>query len=162
MNDISNITRSAGDPKILHTGQSSMASIDRLGTALGWFSIGLGVVGLVAPRRMTRAFGMRGQEPAFRAFGAREIAAGVLSLSVDRTAGIWSRVAGDMLDITTISSAVHPSNPKRRNAKLAVTLVAGVALIDIMTAMCLSNRHRRSGTSVRCYLDRSGYPKGRT
>jgi hypothetical protein len=52
-----NITRSAGDPKVLQTGPGSLNEADRLGRALGWFSIGLGVVELLAPRRLARTLG---------------------------------------------------------------------------------------------------------
>jgi hypothetical protein len=40
-----------------------------------------------------------------RAYGAREIGSGILSLSVDRQTGLWSRVAGDGLDVATLMSA---------------------------------------------------------
>jgi hypothetical protein len=33
-----------------------------MGRFLGWFSIGLGVVELCAPRRITRALGIKGNE----------------------------------------------------------------------------------------------------
>ena len=58
---ISNIARSKGDPKVLHSGPSSLGAADRLAKALGWFSIGLGVAELVAPERFTRALGMEGK-----------------------------------------------------------------------------------------------------
>jgi hypothetical protein len=44
MTYIGNITRSAGDPKIVLTGPSSMTTEVRLARALGWFSIGLGAI----------------------------------------------------------------------------------------------------------------------
>ena len=59
MSYISNITRSKGDPKVLTSGPSSLAASDRLGRLLGWFSIGLGMMELLAPRRVTRALGGR-------------------------------------------------------------------------------------------------------
>jgi len=94
-----NITRSAGDPKVLHTGPGSLGEADRLGRALGWFSIGLGMVELLAPRRVTRTLGMEGKEDIIRAYGAREIGAGILTLSLEKELGLWSRVLGDGLDI---------------------------------------------------------------
>ena len=45
---ISNIARSKGDPKILHSGPSSLGAADRMAKALGWFSIGLGLTELIA------------------------------------------------------------------------------------------------------------------
>jgi hypothetical protein len=56
-----------------------LGAADRLGRALGWFSIGLGVTELLAPRLITRALGMQGSEGLVRAYGAREIGSGLLS-----------------------------------------------------------------------------------
>ncbi|HEY1961981.1 MAG TPA: hypothetical protein VGG69_06160, partial [Rhizomicrobium sp.] len=77
------IARSEGDPKIISTGPSSLSPSDRLGRALGWLSFGLGLAELVAPRQITRALGMEGKEGLVRAYGAREIGAGMLCLSID-------------------------------------------------------------------------------
>src|SRR3954453_17949472 len=105
MNYISNIARSEGDPKVIRSGPSSLSSVDRLAKGLGWFSIGLGAAELFAPQRITRALGMEGKEALVRAYGAREIASGVLTLSADKQAGLWSRrLAGDGLDIATLTS----------------------------------------------------------
>ena len=41
---------------------------------------------------------MEGHETLVRAFGAREIVSGIMSLSVDKNAGLWARVGGDGLD----------------------------------------------------------------
>jgi hypothetical protein len=58
------------------------AAGNSLAKGLGWLSLGLGCAELIAARPMTRALGMRGMETLVRLFGIREIAAGVLSLSV--------------------------------------------------------------------------------
>src|SRR5215213_2735411 len=118
------IARSLGDPKVVRTGPSSLSSSDQLARALGWFSIGLGVAEIAAPRSFTRALGMEGKEGFVRACGAREIASGMLSLSVDKEKGLWSRVAGDGLDIATLLNELRDSNPKRDNVAMALTLVA--------------------------------------
>src|SRR3954454_5128320 len=99
---IGNLVRSEGDPKVLRSGPSSLGTSDQLARALGWFSLGLGIAEIVAPRRFTRALGMEGSEGLVRAYGAREIAAGMMTLSPDKTVGLWSRVAGDGLDILTL------------------------------------------------------------
>src|SRR5690606_15255816 len=48
-----------------------------LARGLGWFSIGLGVVQLLAPRQVSRFIGMPGSEGMIRACGVREIVTGV-------------------------------------------------------------------------------------
>jgi hypothetical protein len=160
MNYIANITRSEGDPKVLSTGPSSRGTADQLGRALGWFSIGLGVVELLAPRRVARTLGMQGKEDIIQAYGAREIGAGVLTLSIEQDIGLWSRIAGDGLDIATLTMGLRRSNPKRENVRLALWAVLGVTLLDIIAAPAVLARHRRSRDEWRSYRDRSGFPQG--
>jgi hypothetical protein len=161
---LSDITRSKGDPKILRTGPSSLGGADRLARGLGWFSIGLGLTELLAPRAITRTLGLQGQEGLVRAFGVRELGHGMLSLSVDKRVGLWSRVAGDVLDIATVLPALSPGNRKRGNAELAFVMLLGVTVLDILGAQGVSVRHsrqrgRQRGLS-RSYADRSGFPQG--
>jgi hypothetical protein len=98
----SNIARSEGDPKVLSSGPSSLSITDQLGKLLGRCSIGLGLIELLAPRRITRTLGREDNEGLIRAYGAREIGRGILSLTVEKEVGLWGRVAGDGLDIATL------------------------------------------------------------
>jgi hypothetical protein len=157
---IANITRTKGDPTILRTGPSSLSTTDRMGRFLGWFSIGLGLLELCAPRRITRALGMKGSEAFVRSYGAREIGSGILSLSVDRQAGLWSRVAGDGLDVATLVTAFRADNPKRHNVGLALAMVLGITLLDVLGAQANSGRHSRQRGTQRKYVDRTGFPGG--
>jgi hypothetical protein len=157
---LSDITRSKGDPKILRTGPSSLGGADRLARGLGWFSIGLGLTELLAPRAITRTLGLQGQEGLVRAFGVRELGHGMLSLSVDKRVGLWSRVAGDVLDIATVLPALSPGNRKRGNAELAFVMLLGVTVLDILGAQGVSVRHNRQRGLSRSYADRSGFPQG--
>lgn len=160
MTFISNITRSQGDPKVVRTGPSSLTSSDKLGKALGWFSLGLGLVELLAPHRVTRALGMEGQEALVRAYGAREISSGILSLSTEKQLGLWSRVGGDGIDIATLLTAHRDDNPKKENVATALAMVAGITLLDIMAAQGTTSNHRRSIGNGDAYRARSGFPKG--
>jgi hypothetical protein len=160
MNYLSNITRTEGDPKVLQSGPSSLGAADRLSRALGWFSLVLGLTELLAPRRITGALGMEGNERLVRAYGAREIGSGILSLSVDKDVGLWSRVAGDGLDLATLLTALRPDNPKRGNVGLAVMMIVGIAAVDLLGAKAVTARHSRHGGSKRQYRDRSGFPQG--
>jgi hypothetical protein len=160
MRTISNIVRSEGDPKILRSGPSSLGTTDRLAKALGWFSLGLGLMELVAPGRIARALGMEGKERLVRTFGAREIAHGVLSLGPDKQVGLWSRVAGDTLDIAALLPGLRDDNPKRDNVTTALIMVAGVTLLDLLAAEGTSTRHARNRGQRRLYRERSGFPQG--
>jgi hypothetical protein len=160
MTYISNIVRRDGDPKVLHSGPSSLTAPDRLGKALGWFSLGLGVAELLAPNYITRALGMEGQEALVRAYGAREISSGMLSLSTEKSLGLWSRVGGDGIDIATLLTAHRDDNPKKENVTTALAMVAGITLLDIMAAQGTTSGHSRTSNDRNVYRARSGFPKG--
>lgn len=160
MSLFSPIKRSEGDPEIVRSGPSSITSTERLAKGLGWFSIGLGVVQLIAAGRLTEALGMDGREGLMRAYGAREIASGVLTLSTEKKIGLWSRVGGDGLDIATLMSGLERGNPKNGNVALALTMVMGVTLLDFIAAQAATLEGRRKGGERRLYRDRSGFPNG--
>jgi hypothetical protein len=155
-----NIARAKGDPKVVSTGPSSLTAADRMARNLGWLSLGLGAVELLAPKRVTQALGMEGDEGLIQAYGLREVAAGVLSLSTDKEVGLWSRVAGDGLDMATLAGAMHYHNPKKGNVAIAMLMVGGITLLDLATAQQVSAHHASNKGRQRMYSDRTGYPKG--
>ncbi|MCJ2049502.1 hypothetical protein [Methylobacterium sp. J-070] len=157
---LSNITRSQGDPKVLRSGPSSRGVPDSLAKGLGWFSLGLGLTQLLAPQRITRPLGMEGKEALVRVYGAREIGSGILSLSVDKNLGLWSRVAGDGLDIATVLTALRSDNPKRGNVAVALAVLVGITAVDLLDAQASTARHSRAVGRKRSYRDRSGFPRG--
>ncbi|MGJ4995449.1 hypothetical protein ACQR0Z_13575 [Bradyrhizobium sp. HKCCYLS3077] len=156
----SNLVRSKGDPKIISTGPSSLTSADRLARGLGWFSIAVGTLELLAPHRVTNALGMQGREGLVRAYGLRELFAGVMTLSVEKRAGLMSRVAGDGLDMVTLASELRPSNPRAGTVLAAMVMVGGLTALDYMCAQDLKAQHDPRRGRKRLYTDRSGYPKG--
>lgn len=157
---ISNIARSKGDPKVIRSGPSSLGAADRLAKALGWFSIGLGLTELLAAERITRALNMQGKESLVRAFGVRELGHGIVSLSPEKHLGLWSRVAGDGLDLATLLTALRHDNPKRDNVALALAAVLGVTVLDVIGAQAVTARHSRTQGKSRSYRDRTGFPRG--
>ena len=160
MSYVANAVQRSENPRIIETGPSSLSSTDRLAHKLGWFSIGLGLAEIFAARSISRAIGMEGSEHLIRAFGAREIASGMLTLSVDKKAGLYSRVAGDAVDLAVLSTAVRDDNPKRGNAALALAMVAGVTLLDVAAALGTRQQARRDDDESWDYSDRSGFPQG--
>lgn len=157
---LSNLTRPKGDPHVISTGESSLSWPDRLGRNLGWFSIGLGVAGLVMGRRAAHATGLYGMDNVVRAVGAREIASGIVTLSTERKLGLWMRVAGDAMDLAILSRALHPWNPQRKTAKLAALAVAGLGALDVAAGIAVTRQQHRAGSGQRSYTDRSGFPRG--
>ncbi len=162
LTNLTGIARSKGDPKIEHKGPSSLTGADRLARALGWFSIGLGVTELVAPGRIARALGLDDKQGLIRAYGARELASAIPTLSIDKPIGLAARLGGDALDLGTLATALHKDNPKRRNAAIATALVAGITLLDLAALAGVKAAHKREASSDRDYSDRSGLPRGAT
>jgi len=103
---------------------------------LGWFSIGVGIAQLLAPRPIARAIGAPERTGIMRALGAREIAVGAGILSQRQPAGwLWSRVAGDAMDLALIGAAARSSVSRRNRLLVAAAAVAGVALLDVLGSM---------------------------
>ena len=160
LTNISGVARSEGDPRVERKGPSSMTGPDRLARALGWFSIGLGLTELVAPGKLARTLGLDGKEGLIRAYGARELASAIPTLSIDKPIGLGARIGGDALDLATLAPALHRDNPKRHNAAIATALVAGITLLDILAYTGVKAAHQRPPGSDRDYSDRSGLPRG--
>ncbi|WP_257557521.1 hypothetical protein [Sphingobium sp. CFD-2] len=161
LTNLTGIARSDGDPRVEQKGPSSMSSADRLARALGWFSIGLGITELVAPGRIARALGLDDKEGLIRAYGVRELSSAIPTLSVDKPLGLAARIGGDALDLATLATGLHRDNPKRGNAAIAIALVAGITLLDILAYTGVKAVHRRDPHSgERDYSDRSGLPRG--
>ena len=158
--NLTQITRSPGDPRILQTGQSSLTGADRMARALGWVSVGLGVTGLVAPGWVARKLGLDDRDGLVRFFGARELASAVATLSVDKPVGLASRIAGDVFDLATLTSALNRNNPKRGNAAAAAAMVIGITVLDLVAYAGVKLAHRRAPRNRYDYSNRSGLPRG--
>ncbi|HYH43608.1 MAG TPA: SRPBCC family protein [Burkholderiales bacterium] len=114
---------------------------ERVARGLGWFSIGLGLAELMAPRAIARLCGGEGRHTGLiRLYGLREIAAGLMIFSQGRrpAAGMWSRVAGDAIDIATLAAAAVNPRTNKAGVAFATASVLGVTALDIMCAQQLS------------------------
>ncbi|GAA4972171.1 hypothetical protein GCM10025331_77410 [Actinoplanes utahensis] len=114
--------------------------MQRRGRGLGWMSLGLGVAQLAAPDVVRRISGVDDSATARAVVplvGARELihAAGLLT-SRRKGAWAWTRVAGDAMDLTALGMALAHRGGSRRRRLLAVTgVVAGITVIDLLTAV---------------------------
>jgi len=91
-----------------------------LARGLGWFSIGLGVVQLLAPRQVSRFIGMPGSEGMIRACGVREIATGIgILMADDPKPWIYGRVGGDALDLAGLGATAVALPPGRNRCAAA-------------------------------------------
>ncbi|HEY7390679.1 MAG TPA: SRPBCC family protein [Bryobacteraceae bacterium] len=131
----------------------------RLTNGLGWFSIGLGLAEVAAPGQVARLIGVSdtgGKRALLRAYGLREVAAGVGILSQPRPAGwLWGRVAGDMLDLASLGSALTSEKSDRVKVAAAAAAVAGVTALDIYCGAQLSRGEAGNVLDKRVQLTKS-------
>lgn len=103
---------------------------------LGLASIGIGIIAVAAPARVSKTLGVEADETAMSAFGAREIASGAGLLSpVKPGPWFWTRVGGDVMDLAVLGKSLGRDNPKRHIAALVALTVAGIAVIDTVIAV---------------------------
>lgn len=126
-----------------------------LSFGLGVFSIALGAAELLATRRIARALDQDDvvTRNTLRAFGVREAVAGVgLLANPAHSTGVWSRVAGDVVDLAALGLAARRA-PKSAFLWGAVSFVAAAAAIDVFTARGLD---RETGKAAPIRSDTSG------
>lgn len=125
------------------TGQTASTSADAMANFLGLFSIGLGMAQVVVPNAVNRLIGVHeeGRNNAFmRVMGMREISHGVAILSNARPAkAVWSRVAGDALDLAVLGRLMADRRNDRSKTIGATLAVLGVAALDYYYAKQLSS-----------------------
>ncbi len=133
---------------------------DSLARGLGWFSIGLGVAELMAGRSIARWMGMEDRTALIRAYGVREITAGVGLLALgDPKPWIWGRIAGDAVDMATLAAGMQ-DNPRADNARIAFGAVVATTALDLICAQALHREEARyRSLPVPDYSDRSGFPR---
>lgn len=103
-----------------------------LAGGLAWFSIGLGLVQLLATDRLCRYLDIEEYEDLVRLYGLREIATGVGIMSQrEPTPWIAGRIAGDLLDLATLGLMLSDSREKGRIVG-AIGAVAGVTVLDVL------------------------------
>lgn len=123
------------------------------GTArfLGWFSVGLGVAQVMAPRRLTRAIGLdpgRGSTALMRAMGVREIAHGVgILANPGSKEWVSLRVGGDLLDLTLLGAAFVKTQAPERTL-MATAAVLGATALDVRGAEQLAQARKVHSASV--------------
>jgi len=117
-------------------------------TALGWFSIGLGLAELIAPRKMSRATGLNSREKVMPYLGAREVASGIgLLASQKPTAWLWSRVIGDAMDLAILGCGFRNSQSNSKRLALASGMVAAVTALDVLACNEATRDKKRSVTA---------------
>ena len=134
------------------------SSAKRLAKGLGWFSVGLGLAELLAPRTIANITGVSKERTGLiRLYGLREIASGVTIFAQEKPAeGVWSRVAGDALDLASLGMAFTAPNAKKGRLAFATANVLAVTALDVICARQLSaNGSHGIHASGTCIVNRS-------
>jgi uncharacterized membrane protein len=101
--------------------------------ALGWFSITLGLSELLIPGGLAKLIGVKGNSKLFRFLGLRELSSGIGILSRAKPTGwVWSRVAGDAMDLALLGAALSSPRSKQGRVMAATAAVAGVTMLDYL------------------------------
>ena len=115
----------------------------RLANGLGWFSIGLGLAEVVTPGTVANLIGVQDDDKnrsLLRFYGMRELAAGVGILSQPQAPGwVWSRVAGDLMDLATLARAMRSDRSDKTRVAAATAAVLGVTALDVVCAQRMSD-----------------------
>jgi len=106
--------------------------------ALGWASLAIGLTEMAAPGFLERKLGVRQHRGLLKLLGIREALSGVAILKQKRatkelSAGLWSRVAGDAMDLALLAAAARKTrNPS--GLMTAIAMVVGIAFLDVLFA----------------------------
>lgn len=125
---------------------------ERIAQALGWFSVGLGLAQLASPRGVSRFVGVTDSDEnrkTMLAVGVRELAAGIGILSQPRpTPWVWSRLAGDAMDLALLGRGLNSPRANRNRVAAATLAVVGVSLLDYLTGQQLSREGNGTATET--------------
>lgn len=134
----------------------SSGSARKLAKGLGWFSIGLGLTELLAPRAVASITGVSNTRTGLiRLYGLREIASGVGIFSQKNPSGaVWSRVAGDVMNLTSLGVACASPDAKRGRITFATANALAVTALDLMCARQLSNGTEGIHAKGTCVVNR--------
>ncbi|MFL6584078.1 MAG: SRPBCC family protein [Chthoniobacterales bacterium] len=133
-----------------HEDETAFSGTENFAKSLGWFSIALGAAEIFAPRVLSRLIGIKEQPILLPALGLREITSGVGILTQREPTGwVWSRVAGDAVDLGLLATAyMSDACEDEDRIEAAAAAVAGVTLADIACAVLLSRGERRRSRQI--------------
>lgn len=140
----------------MHQGDTQAMNEIQLSKFLGWFSLGLGALELLASRRIAATLGVSTPK-LVQTFGIREVATGLMVLNKPDTAmPVWGRVAGDIMDAAVLATGLGYGNRQRSGAAAAMLFILSAAALDIAVATTLSRREQKAlRTARRTRMQRS-------
>lgn len=119
---------------------------DRVAKGLGWASLALAASMVAAPAAVARAAGVDDDRKAagiIRLVGGREVAQGLLLLLGPRRR-VWTRVAGDVIDLSLLATAVAArTGERRRRSSGAFGTILALTALDVAAAALIARRNQR-------------------
>lgn len=126
------------------------AQAQRVARGLGWFSIGVGLAQILAPRAVCRIVGLPAAPTLTRLCGLRELACGIGILTQDKRAPwLKARVAGDAMDLACLAAAAPFAAADGRRISVSLAAVAGVTALDVYCSRALTDHRKPSPTHIR-------------
>ena len=125
-----------------HYSETDPSEKDLVTNFLGWFSIGLGLAEVFAPRQVARFIGLNedAHTTLLRSYGVRELAAGVGILTRPKpTYWMWNRVLGDAIDLASLGRAMSGEDNDRSRLTAAAVAVIGVTALDVVSSVRLTS-----------------------
>lgn len=122
-----------------------------LSRSLGWFSLALGTVQVLAPDRVARLIGVEptsGAEALMRAIGTQELLLGVGILRRPPRGWLWSRVAGDVSHLAMLAAAMRSDDGQRDRTAKATAVVATIGAVDLIASLRAGGDSGRAVRSV--------------
>jgi len=136
----------------------SDAAATRTARALGVTSLGLGAAALLRTDTVARLTGTDNSSTApavIRAVGARELLHAV-ALLVGPPGMVWTRVAGDAMDLPVLERARRSRTGRRRRRTTAtLAAVAAITAVDVWAAVAGARRQHGRGRPGPLHLDAS-------
>ena len=131
-------SRSAATTRTYQQPRTGKSPNETLSDFLGWFSIGLGLSQVLMPRIVSKICGVENSDDnttVMRALGLRELTSGVGILTQKRpTQWLWSRVAGDVMDLALLGNVARNGENHRGRTGFAIANVLGVLALDVLAA----------------------------
>jgi uncharacterized membrane protein len=123
-------------------GRLARMNFDQVARGLGWLSLGLGLAEVLMPKRIQRMLGVCGDySNPIRMAGARELGHALMIFMQARPhQGVWTRVAGDAMDLAMVGAAFTTPCPDTGRLTAATAALAGVTALDALTATQLGGR----------------------
>ena len=120
---------------------------------MGWFSVGLGIAQILAPRAVCRLVGMPPVSMLTRLCGIRELACGI-GILTQRDPTLWmkARVAGDVLDLACLAGAAPFARSDGKRIAVASALVGGLTAVDFYCSRALADKREVSPLHVRATM----------